>query len=203
MLSLNCDGRLVCKRTLSHLGKRRNNPDVRVIRIHCGVSKTSKRRSLPSGGGVALLPLWEDDKHDLVTDEGFVSRCTSLSALLIADYLSPTCLPLLASASLLPLPVSLQCVNSASLCPCHITPSSGCGCWSMPTRQREMMPAPRAGIGLITQMDSHLILTPKSHLNQSTFCSLELDFSCRGRRRKSRKAHLILISASLSQTHVR
>lgn len=109
--------------------------------------------------------LCENDKHDLVTDEGFVCRCTSVSVLPLSSLQS---LPDLSSSPRISISVLASpsifsvCVNSVSPCLCHITQSTGCGCWSMLTREREMMPAPQAGIGLITKMDSHLILIPKS-----------------------------------------
>lgn len=120
-----------------------------------------------------------------MTDEGFVCRYIYLpvgvSALLIAEYLSPTSRPLLASvslSSLLAVSFSLS-VNSASLC--HITPSArdaaAEACWQ---RRQEMMPTPRAGIRLITKMDSHVISIPPAlpiHLNQTTVGDLTLDAS--------------------------
>lgn len=95
------------------------------------VSKTSRSSSQSSPWDKASLSfsLWENDKHDLVTDERFVCRYISLCLCFcslhrwvsLPDF-SPS--PHI-SISLLPsLGISSVCVNSASLWLCHITQSA-------------------------------------------------------------------------------
>lgn len=104
-------------------------------------SKTSSgsRQSSPLGRSIALsLPLRENDKHDLVRDEGFVCRYISLCLCLcslhrrvsLADF--PLCPHI--SVSLLPArSICAVCVNSPSPCLCRITqsaPDAAAGpCW--------------------------------------------------------------------------
>lgn len=68
-----------------------------------------------------FLTLCEYDKHDLVTDEGFVCRYISLCLCYCSEYLYPTSLPLLTSVSLsFRLAVSLQCALTRPLCVCVV-----------------------------------------------------------------------------------
>ena len=143
---------------------------------------------LPRGTRHVSHSLGENSKRDLVTGLSavYIYLPVGVSALFIAEYLSPTSRPLLASvsiSSLLAVSFSLS-VNSASLGLCHITQSAqdaaAEACWQ---RRQEMMPTPRAGIRLITKMDSHLISIPPVlpiHSNQTTVGDLTLDapFHC-------------------------
>lgn len=128
---------------------------------------------------------WFSDKRGVCLPL-YIYLPVGVSALFIAECLSPTSRPLLASvslSSLLAVSFSLS-VNLASLCLCHITQSAqdaaAEACWQ---RRQEMMPTPRAGIRLITKMDSHLISIPPAlpiHSNQTTVGDLTLDapFRC-------------------------
>lgn len=130
VLDLNCYGKNAYS-IHAHLSKYRNNNAQRgsmnKYRIYCRVWKTSRSNSHSSPWDEASLSfffsLWEwqtwfSDGRGVCLP---LYICVCSSALLIAEYLYPTCLPLLASVSLsLPLLVSFQCVLTRSLCVCVI-----------------------------------------------------------------------------------